>query len=187
LFGVHIAAAYRLRTALSGPPDGDAVLRPDGSVVHAERDARPKHARQRLRDYAVAVERARGRLRARAPEEAVELWTGLTAGMWSLVDRFDRDGKRYLIARKNTPDALPLFSLTPREAQVVGYAVLGHSNKSIAYALGISQSRVSATEHSAMLKLGVRSRAELVRLRWRRHPQPPLDDLTSITGACIGR
>jgi DNA-binding CsgD family transcriptional regulator len=47
---------------------------------------------------------------------------------------------------------------------VVSYAVLGHSLKYIAYELGLAISTVSGNLGTAMRKLGVASRAELVRL-----------------------
>jgi hypothetical protein len=41
--------------------------------------------------------------RSRAPESAdlelvSELWLGFADGSWCVVERFDRDGKRYLVA-----------------------------------------------------------------------------------------
>ena len=56
--------------------------------------------------------------------------------------------------------------LTEREAQVCTYVSLGESNKLISYRLGVSQPLVSAALKSAMRKLGVRTRPQLVdRLR----------------------
>src|SRR5262249_26241593 len=51
--------------------------------------------------------------------------------------------------------------LSRGEAQVAEFLATGHSEKQIAYALGISASAVSRRLHSALRKLGLRSRAEL--------------------------
>jgi DNA-binding CsgD family transcriptional regulator len=103
-------------------------------------------------------------MRRRDPDEAVELWRGLVAGRWSVVDQFDHDGKRFVVAVPNEPR--PRFTgreLTAREAQVTALAARGHSNKLIAYELGLSVSTVGAYLASAARKLGAPTRASLVR------------------------
>jgi DNA-binding NarL/FixJ family response regulator len=108
-----------------------------------------------------AVHRARGKLRKRDPERALATWRGLVAGRWSLVDRFEADGRRFIIAHPNAPDAPDPRALTPRERQVAGYVALGQSNKLIAYELGISPSTVGVLVGRAAKKLGAKSRAAL--------------------------
>jgi DNA-binding CsgD family transcriptional regulator len=166
----HIAAGYRIqrtvdRLAGANPETGpgvEAVLETDGRITHAEGPATERTAREALRHAALQVDRARGALRREDPDAALEAWAGLISGRWSLVDRFDRDGRRYLLARRNDPDAPDVRGLTLRERQIVGYAALGHPSKLIAYELGLSQPTVSNHLASAARKLGVRSRAELV-------------------------
>jgi len=164
----HITAMLRLRRALAShtgrPGHGEAVLSPGGRVEHAEGAAQPKSARDRLREAAVARERARGRRRRKDPEEATEMWGALVAGRWSIVDRFDRDGRRFLIAHENEPTADEPRALTARERQVVTYVAMGHSNKLIAYELGLSVGAVSSYLTTATRKLGLASRIDLVRL-----------------------
>lgn len=58
--------------------------------------------------------------------------------------------------------ALP--SLTRLERRVVYYAALGHTNKWIAYELGITASSVAGHLGRAVRKLGLRCRVELARL-----------------------
>lgn len=55
----------------------------------------------------------------------------------------------------------PELVLARREAQVAELLALGHSEKQIAYALGLSPSGVSRCIQSAARKLGLGSRAEL--------------------------
>jgi DNA-binding CsgD family transcriptional regulator len=52
--------------------------------------------------------------------------------------------------------------LTPRELQAVGFAALGHSNKLVAYEMGIAPSTVSVLLHRAGQKLGTSSRVALI-------------------------
>jgi DNA-binding CsgD family transcriptional regulator len=88
----------------------------------------------------------------------------LVAGTWSLVDVFDRDGRRYVIAQPNAPVVPPVTRLSSRESQVVACAALGHSNKLIAYELGLAPSTIAAHLARATAKLGATTRADLVRL-----------------------
>jgi DNA-binding NarL/FixJ family response regulator len=92
-------------------------------------------------------------LRRRDPLEAVEVWRGLVAGLWSLVDHYDTDGRRYLVAHRNDPTTPDPRGLTERERQVVAYADLGQSNKLIAYQLGLSVSTVAVLLARAREKL----------------------------------
>ncbi len=164
----HIAAGLRLRCALARLPDqahadaGEALVEPGGKIAHAVGPATTSSARARLQEAVRSRERARGNLRRTDPDEAVAIWRGLVAGRWTLVDRYERDGRRYLVAHKNDPDAPDPRVLTPRERQVVGFAALGLSNKAIAYELGISPSTVGVLLGRAAAKLGT-SRDGLVK------------------------
>jgi DNA-binding CsgD family transcriptional regulator len=158
----HVAAGRRLR--LVGPrTDGAAVLTPAGRVEHAEGAAKTKTARDALRDAALRVDRARSTSRG-DPDEALALWEGLVAGRWSLVDRFDADGRRYLIAHENDPRVPDPRALSARERQVLAYAALGHPLKLTGYELGLSLSTVARHRANAMRKLGLRSFADVAQL-----------------------
>jgi len=168
---VHIAAAHRLRRLLHGlgaSPVGfsgaEAVLSPRGRCEHAEGGARTASARDTLRSAAMQLDRARGSLRRTDPHAALELWRGLVAGRWSLVDQFDSDGRRYLVARRNDPRTPDPRALTERERQVAHLVALGHSNKLIAYELGVSESSAATHLRSAIAKLGVKGRVQFVEL-----------------------
>ncbi len=157
---VHISAGLRLQRRLgtaSASPEraasADAILTPAGRVDHAIGTATAKPAREWLREGVRAMERARGPLRRRDPREAVEVWRGLVAGLWSLVDHFDTDGRRYLVAHRNDASTPDPRALTERERQIVAYADLGQSNKLIAYQLGLSASTVAVHLSHAREKL----------------------------------
>jgi DNA-binding CsgD family transcriptional regulator len=165
----HISAGARLRRVLPDASTGDvstgaeAVLSPAGVVTHAEAEAQSCSARESLRLAARAIDRARSKARSNE-DEALDLWQGLVAGRWSLFDRFDTDGRRFLVARKNDPEVTDPRALTLRERQVLAYAAMGHPVKLIAYSLGISVSTVSSGRRSAMRKLGLRTHADVARL-----------------------
>jgi DNA-binding NarL/FixJ family response regulator len=157
----HIAAGLRLRTKMekAGPAalsteTADAVLTTGGRIEHATDTAVPRAARDALQLGARAIERARGPLRRSDPDEAVDVWRGLIAGRWSLVDHFDSDGRRYIVAHRNDPATPDPRALTERERQVAAYAALGQSNKLIAYELGLSPSTVGVLLARARAKLG---------------------------------
>lgn len=156
----HIAAARRLRDSVQRA--GDAVLTPSGKLDHAEGDATAKPVRELLRDAVLRRERARGRTRREDPEAATELWTGLVSGRWSLVDRFERGGRRFIVARRNEHGCTDPRALTDRERTIAHLAALAKSNKLIAYELGLAESTVATHLGDAMRKLGVKSRVELL-------------------------
>jgi DNA-binding CsgD family transcriptional regulator len=157
----HLAAGLRLRSSRQVPPE--AVATPEGRIVHAEGSARAKAERTSLGRAVRASERARGKLRRRSPEEAVAIWRGLVSGTWSLVDWIDQDGRRYVVARRNQPRSPAWTKLTEAEAQTVAFAALGHSNKLIAYELGVSISTVAMRLSRAAAKVGAPSRVALIR------------------------
>jgi DNA-binding CsgD family transcriptional regulator len=126
--------------------------------------AASRGARAALGSGVRAVDRARSGLRRADPDEALAIWRGLVAGRWSLLDHVERDGKRFLLARRNDLAVAPVDPLTLAERQVAAYAALGHANKLIAYELGLEESAVAMRLHRVERKLGVRTRAELIRL-----------------------
>ena len=163
----HVAAGYRLhrRVAAVGespPPTVEAVLTPAGRVVHAEDDAKKSGAA--LAEATRAIELARGRLRRSNPEAAVAAWRGLASCKWSLVDKFESDGKRFIVAKANSARVQHVADLTDREMQVLAHAALGHHAKLIAYELGIAASTVRVLMMRAARKLNTRtSRATVQR------------------------
>jgi len=163
----HVAAAFRIqRRFTSRQPDplhgAEAILDAGGKIHHATGPAELTSAREALRTATAAMEKARTKLGRDDPERAMDAWKGLVAARWSLVEHFEHDGKRYILACRNDPDVAGPSSLSRREQQILGYAVLGHETKLIAYELGISDSTVRVLLARATAKLGVRSRKEAI-------------------------
>jgi len=161
----HVSAAYRLRRKLgreSLTSGSDAILSPSGRVEHAEEPAKSREAREELRRAVLAVDRSRTALR-HLPDQALRDWQGLVGARWTLIDYLDSDGKRFVIARQNDPAVVGFASLSERELKAVAYASLGHTNKLIAYELGLSASTAGVLLWRAAKKLGTNSRSELIR------------------------
>jgi DNA-binding CsgD family transcriptional regulator len=162
----HLASALRLRYRVR---EGEtraplaAVFDPSGKLHDATGEAQEAEARGTLRDAVLKIEKARGPQRHEAPTAALGSWQALVAGKWSLVDQVELDGRRYIVARENEPRAPGPSALSPREKQILGYARLGHHDKLIAYELGIQHSTVRVLMGRAKSKLGVKTRAELLK------------------------
>lgn len=172
---VHMAAGHRLQRALTPQPDAsgtsmtdlplnaEALLDPKRFLVsELAGGAKDTSASETIREAAVRVDKARGKLRKSDPDEALEIWHGLVRGRWSLVDWFDTDGRRFVLAKPNAPKVTDPRGLTEREAQVATYAARGESSKILGYRFGISPPRVSKLLNSAMRKLKVETQAQLV-------------------------
>jgi DNA-binding NarL/FixJ family response regulator len=163
LIAAHLAAGLRLqRTARRIALDNaEAVLSPDGSKLLSA-SAAVEPAREALRRHALRIDRARGALRRRSPDLALDAWQALIEGRWSLVDYFDSDGKRFLLAMPNAPTTLDPRALSDEERPVLHYIAMGHSNKLIAYELGIPIGTVASRSAVILRKLGVASRVEII-------------------------
>ena len=172
---VHLAAGHRLRRSLGVqgtapgmpitevPLNAEALVDPTRFVVsEAKGSAQGKEAATTIREAARLVDKARGPLRKRDPEEALRIWEGLVRGRWTLVDWFDTDGRRFVLAKPNTPNVVDPRGLSELEAQVATYASNGESSKIISYRLGLSPSYVSRLLGDAMRKLGVKTQPQLV-------------------------
>lgn len=173
MLAAHFGAGYRLRRAMLAleskpttdlPHGAEVVIDPSGfRVTEAQGPAKSRKALESLREAALRIDRARGRMRESDPEKALELWTALVRGRWSTVDWFDSDGRRFVLGLPNAPNVSDPRGLSEREVQVVAYVVSGQTNKLIGYQLGLSKGRVSTVLGSAMRKLGVQTRAQLIK------------------------
>ena len=146
----HVIAAARLRRYGGWL---EAVLTPAGALCHAEGEA--IYMREELREAARTMDRARTRLRVTSPEDALAGWRVLVEARWSLLDMTDSDGKRLVVARVNPPRTRSSSEvLGAREQQVLALAGRGHTNRLIAYELGLSIGTVEADLAAALRKLG---------------------------------
>ena len=160
----HLRCAIRLRSRLSEAQDDAIIDARLGRVVHAEGAASSASARDSLRAQAKAIDRATSSKGRGDPGASLQAWKGLVDGTWTLVDRFDSDGRHYVIAKRNAPRDVAVAKLTPRERQTAILAASGASDKFIGYELGLSASTVATHLQRARAKLGCGSRVELCRI-----------------------
>ena len=157
----HLTSAVRLRKR--GASSTAAVLSPDGKLLHAEENGGVVEAREDLRRATRAFDEARTKKMRGDVELATRRWRPLVLSRWSLLDDFDSDGRRFVVAVDNGPPTRPpRRDLSEREHQVLTQAHMGHSIKVIAYELGLSASTVRVLLHRAARKLGASTRAELL-------------------------
>ena len=166
----HLGAAHRVRRRLRPGEtanerqralidDAEAVLDARMRIQHATGPAATKTAQAALVDAGKARDRVRTK---KGTAGDLDRWHPLTAARWTLVDAFERDGSRYVVARENQSPVRGLQSLSERERQAVAYLAVGQSTKETAYALGISDATVRVLLSRAATKLGVGSRAALL-------------------------
>ena len=115
-----------------------------------------------MRDAVLGLERARRADEQAGGAQANAMWRGLALGELCVIDRFERDGRKYVVARR-VARRPHVRALSPRERDVVVRIARGCSNKVVAAELGLRVSTVSVYLASATAKLGFASRVELIR------------------------
>jgi DNA-binding CsgD family transcriptional regulator len=165
---LHVAAALRLRRRVAAGAMPESVLDDRGRVVDGANEGSKRGSR--------IVRALREALRAREsqrddPERALGLWSALLAGRYSAVDRFESDGRRFVVVYRNEPISQDLHvserlaedprALGASERRVVELVALGASVKEAAYALGISSDAARQALGIALRKLGLGGRSDL--------------------------
>jgi DNA-binding CsgD family transcriptional regulator len=166
----HLGAALRCRSrlrtekapAVNVLEGAEAVFDSSGRVLHAEGPAKETRALTSLKEAVTRFDRARRPKRGQDPLVGIAEHRPLVDARWTLVDTYEREGARYVVARENQAAVRGLASLSDRERQVAGFLALGRSTKEIGYSLGISDSTTRVLLARAATKLGARNRDELV-------------------------
>lgn len=161
----HLGAGLRLRETARmltlESPQVEAILDGAGKPYEVRAAARHPGARDALRMAVCRLDRLRTSQGRSDPDRALAAWEGLVQGRWSLVDHFDSDGRRFVLAIRNDPRFPDPRGLTMRERQIAEFIGQGHSCKEIGYMLGISPSAVTNCTTRAVRKLGLSSLTEL--------------------------
>jgi len=158
----HIAAACRARRSVSDSiEESSAILAPDGRFCYRTEGSLESGLEHALSRAVVTTARARAD-RSGEHREAEALWDLLLSQGWSLLHHTDTDGKRFILAVRDTERRV---ALSPRERAVIDMASEGFSNKVIASDLGIALSTVATHLANGLAKLRVSSRRELIALR----------------------
>lgn len=159
---IHLETALRLR--LQPPVLPVAVLTPHGRVLHAESESSSNQGRNLLIEQVSRIENTRSPLQRADPAQALLAWRALVDGRWTVAERVDTDGKRFYFAYEIAVDAPRYGGLTPLEARLLELAAQGLTGKHSAYALGISEARVSRGLADGAARLGFASISDLVRV-----------------------
>ena len=178
---IHIEASLRLRIFSSA--EAVAVIRPDGRLAHVEPEAQDASTRRLLEAQASAIERARSPEERADPHRALGVWQALVQGRWSLVEKVDSDGRRHYHAFENASHVHAQRALSETEALVFTLSLRGLIGKEVAYATGLSQSRISAALQRAAERLGFSGREELLRVGARLLDEGPALSSTVLTTA----
>jgi DNA-binding NarL/FixJ family response regulator len=126
-------------------------------IVRGEPGADDDHLlRAALRGAAAAADRSTWSIKV--DERAV--LERLAAGLLSVVEQFELDGRRLLVVRRAKTDSA---NLTVRQREVATLVAKGCANKWIAMHLGVSEQTVATHLARAMVKVGVTSRMDLIR------------------------
>jgi DNA-binding NarL/FixJ family response regulator len=161
----HLGAGLRLREVAGvldlAAASVEAVFDGGGKIHDLRVGAARRATRAALRDAVCRLDKLRSTQGRRDPDHALPAWEGLVCGRWSLVDHFDSDGRRFVLALKNDPSFPDPRGLTVRERQVAEFLGQGHAVKEISYMLGISRSAVTNCTARAIHKLGLGSLADL--------------------------
>jgi DNA-binding NarL/FixJ family response regulator len=164
----HISTGLRLQRVIGGvtldDPAIEAIFDEAGRPQHTLGMARLHDGLERLREAVLLRGRTPVSIEPLSPAETP--WEAVIAGRWSLVDRFDSDGRRFVVAYRNPPGMLDPRRLTPREEGVTTLAAVGRSNKEIGFDLSISESTVATLLTTSLAKLGLASRT-LLPIFWR--------------------
>jgi len=160
----HMHAGFRARLLLENATalnECDAVLDPSGRLLEARGSARSPGVRERLRCAVLARERSRD-WRALGEVESLERWGELVGGGWLLVDHFESNGRRYVLAVRSDQDSADLRTLSRSEALALEGAALGQPYKAMAAQLDVSLARVHQLVATGLAKLGLADAADLV-------------------------
>jgi DNA-binding CsgD family transcriptional regulator len=88
----------------------------------------------------------------------------LVHGEWKLIQRFDRDGRRFFVWQKDEAEKSAGRALTVRERVVLARVARGLGDRAVSAELGCSTSTVATHRLRAMAKLGIGSRTLLAQV-----------------------
>ena len=165
---LHISMGYWLRRHA-----GAAFLSTLGNAEHVQAqtlDSAPAEPAEdgsgvaAWRSIAMVLDRQYGHADRSGAAIAVDVCHGFLDGTWSLLVHWEQGGRRYVLARKASPDACRWLALTPRERQSVQLALEAlryQSYNAIAETVDRAETTVANYLWSAMRKArrSVQSRA----------------------------
>ena len=158
--GEYLARAEE--QARSAAADGRS--KPDEEADEAEFHDDPVHSARSWQQLAVGADIALGQVVAR--ERVEQIWRQVFQGNWARIAHFARDGRRYVLLRRLSPEHGRALTLTSRERRTIELAssVEFPDLRDIAREMNCKESTAATHLARALKKLGIRSRAELIAL-----------------------
>jgi len=157
----ELALVARCRALVTRPPEAKEQLLSEALILH-ERDLRPLSLARTLLLFGEHLRRERRRVEARSQlRAATELFERLGASPWEQRARAELRATGET-ARKRAPNTLT--QLTPQQLHIVRLVAEGATNKEVAAQLFLSPRTVDHHLRNVFAKLGIASRAELIRL-----------------------
>jgi DNA-binding NarL/FixJ family response regulator len=116
-----------------------------------------------IETYEMVLSRKRGRRGSDDPVNGLRRRRPPEQQPWKVVERFEVEGTHYVLAIEKRSAKVGIDALSQRETDVVRLAMLGHENNLIAEKLGLARSTVRVLMFRAQGKLGVHTRADLLK------------------------
>jgi DNA-binding NarL/FixJ family response regulator len=156
----HIEVALRMRCDPNLVPI--AVLTADGKLLHVEEGAVwPAHTLD-VEAYVRCLENSRARRSVQSGMSGA--WPDLCSGRLSLAERTDTDGRRhYVLFETREPKSEP-NQIGPSDRKLVEHFLNDMNGKQVALEMKVSEAQVSTRLSAIAGALGLRDRAELLRL-----------------------
>jgi DNA-binding CsgD family transcriptional regulator len=182
----HVEAAAQLRRVISEYPHRMAATGPEVAccapvhspiplhsqvMIHSRVHSRilghphvPVHPRDRLRSMLESVERTCADASPTPAEQAqqAEIWEGVSSGTWSIIDHYERLGRRYLFVYKTDAGKSDPLRMTPMQRRALECLSRGRSDSEIAVTLGIKLDAASALVRVIKRKLRMPVRRDLI-------------------------
>ncbi len=108
-----------------------------------------------------AFDHARSKQSGNNADESLQAFEGLVAGRWSIVQSFESDGRRYLIAIQNQPGQVAASAVSPNQAHALLLRAQGLAYKVVSYELGLSEGKTHHLVQQGMSKLGIARETDL--------------------------
>jgi len=173
----HVEAAVQLRRGIAEYPHRMMAAGPEVAAwVHSRIPLRsqvmmhsrvlgrpnvPVRPRDKLRAMLESVERTHGHT-SPTPAEEAEIWEGVFSGTWSIIDHYERLGRRYLFVYNTDAGESDPLRMTPMQRRALDSLSRGRSDSEIAATLGIKLDAASALVRVVKRKLRMPIRRDLI-------------------------
>jgi DNA-binding CsgD family transcriptional regulator len=153
----HVDSASKLRHAIRKHEQCTRALFP---MIPYRESSTPRDA---LRYVIAGIAHAHGDAEHSAPNSG-EIWNGIYAGTWSIVDHYEQRGRRYFFVYKTDVGELDPLRMTPLQRGALSCLSRGFGDAEIATTLRIKLDAASALVRSVKKKLRIPLRRDVIGL-----------------------